>query len=342
MLAPDESYPKGNPQPTPSRRGKYDGLDREKLRTAVWPPTEEDVHRLAYDPRFCRMFGTGAGVMLSQLVFWSGKGHNPDGYLFFTKDGMMERFGLGSRYEVDEARHRLKEAGVLDCAKKARRDEHGVCRWGPSPVLHYRVNLAALAEVLDDFEDDPEGTTASIKRCFKPSKVSGSNATTRPSKPSRVGDSNGRGSAVQSVDGQRFEPSRVSDSNRSRSAALNTESTSETTGIEDSSEINNIELSEGTNPPSAHLIPPNSTEEYHSSLKDTDGIDGDEAHDPQGDEWKRAMTDAVAKLEASGYQGPLLAHARRACGVATGSEDDEAGNAFPDDVRVIQATREAS
>jgi hypothetical protein len=82
----------------------------------------------------------------------------------------MERFGLGSRYEVDEARHRLEDAGVLEWIKKARRDDHGVCRWGPSPVLHYRVDLAALAELLDRFEDDPGGTIATLKHCLKPSR----------------------------------------------------------------------------------------------------------------------------------------------------------------------------
>lgn len=277
MTAPHESYPTGDPQSAPNRRGKYDGLDREELRVVVWAHTEEDVHRLAYDPRFCRMFGTGAGLMLSQFVFWTGRGHDPDGYLFFTKDGMMERFGLGSRYEVDEARHRLQDAGVLEWTKKARRNEHGVCRWGPSPVLHYRVNLTALAELLDRFGEDPEGTIASIKRCFKPSKVGGLgvnsvdpgvNTVDRNGhgvhlEPSTVSGLNGRPSAVQAVDGQRFKQSRVSGSNRSRSAALNTESTSETTGTEDSSEKNNRELSEGTDSPSAN--PPPSTEKMEEA-----------------------------------------------------------------------------
>lgn len=235
-----------------STTGKYDGLDRDGLRALVWADADDEgTHRLAYDPRFCRMFGTSAGLMLSQLVYWSGKGHDPDGYLFFTKDGMMERFGLGSRYEVDEARHRLEDGGVLEWTKKARRDEHGVCRYGPSPVLHYRVNLAALAEWLDRFGDDPEGTIASIKRYFKPSKVGGSWGHGVHKEQSRVGGLSSRGSAAQSAEGQRLKQSRVSGLNRSRSAALNTENTSETTDKENLTERTDRDLSEGEEPPSA-------------------------------------------------------------------------------------------
>lgn len=276
--------------------GKYAGLDREGLRARVWAHHEEDRHRLAYDPRYCRMFGVAAGVMLSQMVFWSGRGHDPDGYLFFTKDGMMERFGLGSRYEVDEARHRLEDAGVLEWTKKARRDEHGVCRWGPSPVLHYRVNLAALAGLLDRFEDDPAGTIASIKRCFKPSKVGGSN---------RQGENlNRRRSAVQTVDGQRFKPSRVSGSNRSRSAALNTESTSESTDKEDVTESSALQA--GADSPSANPTPLSEKEkEAYNPNPEPDNVaagvdEGGEQNPINDEEHNPGLADVVATIEAHG------------------------------------------
>lgn len=277
-----------------STTGKYDGLDSDELRALVWAHRDEDAYRLAYDPRYCRMFGTSPGLMLGQLVHWSGKGHDPDGWLFFTKDGMMERFGLGSRYEVDEARHRLKDADVLEWTKKSRRDENGVCRWGPSPVLHYRVNLAALAELLDRFEGDPEGTIASIKRCFKPSTVGGSY--------SQDDNLNRRRSAVQSVEGERFKPPRVSGSNRSRSAALNTESTSETTDKEDVTEIPPLQA--GAASPSANPPPVPITHEYYSTSTDSsatvaNGGTGqrnpinDEEHDP-------GLRNPVWTIEAGG------------------------------------------
>jgi hypothetical protein len=132
----------------------YDRLSRAQLRDLVWPLTEEDINRRAYDVRYLHLFGTSAGLLLSQLVYWSDKGHDPDGWIYKTKDEIIDEFGLGSRYEVDQARHRLEEEGVLETERRPRhgwRDGEWRVRH-PSPVLHYRVDLLALAKRLDDPE----------------------------------------------------------------------------------------------------------------------------------------------------------------------------------------------
>jgi hypothetical protein len=133
---------------------EYDRLSRGQLRGLVWPLTEEDISRKAYDLRYLRLFGTSAGLLLSQLVYWSDKGHDPDGWIYKTKDEIIEEFGLGSRYEVDQARHRLEEEGMLEMKRRPRRGwRDGEWRvLHPSPVLHYRVDLLALAKRLEDLE----------------------------------------------------------------------------------------------------------------------------------------------------------------------------------------------
>jgi hypothetical protein len=133
---------------------EYDQLSRGQLRSLVWPLTEEDINRKAYDLRYLRLFGTSAGLLLSQLVYWSDKGHDPDGWIYKTKDEIIEEFGLDSRYQVDQARHRLEKEGVLETKRRPRYDwRDGEWRVRhPSPVLHYRVDLLALAKRLDDLE----------------------------------------------------------------------------------------------------------------------------------------------------------------------------------------------
>jgi hypothetical protein len=128
-------------------------LSRGELRDLVWPERDQE-NRKAYDLRYLRLFGTDAGLLLSQLVYWSDKGHDVDGWVYKTKDEIIEEFGLDSRYQVDQARHRLEEEGVLETERRPRRSwRDGEWRVvHPSPVLHYRVDFLALAKRLEDPE----------------------------------------------------------------------------------------------------------------------------------------------------------------------------------------------
>jgi len=132
-------------------------LSRGELRDLVWPERDQE-NRKAYDLRYLRLFGTSAGLLLSQLVYWSDKGHDPEGWVYKTKDEIIEEFGLDSRYQVDQARHRLEEEGVLETERRPRHSwrDGEWCVVHPSPVLHYRVDLLALAKRLEDLEQSSE------------------------------------------------------------------------------------------------------------------------------------------------------------------------------------------
>ena len=125
---------------------RLEEMNREELHSLVWPKKDEK-NRNAYDLRYLRLFGTSAGVMLSQLVYWTTRGHDSDGWVYKTKEEIIVEFGLGTVYEVNKARHRLEDEGVLETERRPRRGPDGTVRH-PSPVLHYRVKLAALAERL--------------------------------------------------------------------------------------------------------------------------------------------------------------------------------------------------
>lgn len=176
----------------PNGQGKTpDTLERARLRSLVWPDQEDrdERNRKAYDVRFCRAFGTSAGLLLSGLVYLSDKGHDPEGWIFETKDGIQERFGLGSRYEVDQARKKLEDEGVLETTKRPRRAlrKGKLVVISPSPVIHYKVKLAELAARLGLLVE-PGGEKvedASLNRGSKQSRVDhSSSARTR----ARIGE----------------------------------------------------------------------------------------------------------------------------------------------------------
>ncbi len=90
-----------------------------------------------FQARCIRKFGLAAGVYVRQLVFWDGKGMDPDGWIYKSEDEMENETGLRRRAQR-EARKVLTSSEVLEEKRK------GVpCR------LFYRVNLEKLAEVLE-------------------------------------------------------------------------------------------------------------------------------------------------------------------------------------------------
>lgn len=154
----------------------YDGWDRGELRELIWPKDNNyEMNRFGVDVRFLRLFGTSAGVFLSRLVYWDEKGEDPAGWTHKTKEQARVEFDLDSIYAVDEARHRLEVAGVLEEEKRARRRRDGSV-WSSSETIHYRPKLAALAALLEDFKADPEGTAERLNQRFKRAKVTRSNA----------------------------------------------------------------------------------------------------------------------------------------------------------------------
>ena len=92
---------------------------------------------IAYYPVFARIAGTvKAGIFLSQLFYWSGKGSNADGWIYKTQAEWKEETEL-SAYEQKTARETLKGLGLIEEKLK-----------GIPAQLYYRLNLDHLIETL--------------------------------------------------------------------------------------------------------------------------------------------------------------------------------------------------
>jgi hypothetical protein len=109
---------------------------------------------MALEARCIREFGLAAGVLARQLVYWEGKGYDPNGWTYKTKAELREEVGLSSAM-VDTAQRRLEDRGVLRTDRRPKRRPDGRIKH-PSPVIHYQLDLLKLAQVLGIFDD---GTT---------------------------------------------------------------------------------------------------------------------------------------------------------------------------------------
>ncbi len=101
--------------------------EREELRETIL----ED-RGPAYVPWLVREFGPHGGLFMSQLLFWDGKGHDPDGWIYKTEKQIERETGL-TRSSQRKARRVLVRKGVLE------EDKRGLPR-----RLHYRADLRAL------------------------------------------------------------------------------------------------------------------------------------------------------------------------------------------------------
>lgn len=95
---------------------------------------------VAYHPDIARIVGSvKAAIFLSQLLYWTGKEKRSDGFIWKTRAEMEEETAL-SRGEQEGARKKLKALGVLE-EKRA----------GIPAKLHYRINVARLTQLIDEY-----------------------------------------------------------------------------------------------------------------------------------------------------------------------------------------------
>jgi hypothetical protein len=104
--------------------------EREELREALL----ED-RGPAYVPWMVREFGPHGGIFMCQLLYWDGKGHDPDGWIYKTEREMEHETGL-TRTSQRKARRVLIGKGVLE------EDRRGLPR-----QLYYRADLRALMDI---------------------------------------------------------------------------------------------------------------------------------------------------------------------------------------------------
>lgn len=138
---PGDKLPNANGHGEQSRTSA--DLSREEWRDLIWPEDKTENKRKAYDPRFIRLFGSSAGLLLSQLVFWSEKGWDPEGWIYKSAPEIEAEVGLTER-KTETARERLVKEGVIAVKLQSPRDHQGRVLH-PSRVYHYLVDLEALA-----------------------------------------------------------------------------------------------------------------------------------------------------------------------------------------------------
>ncbi len=97
---------------------------------------------LVAQARCVEKFGAEGGIFARQLLFWEGKGHDAEGWIYKTQREWAAETGL-SRRQQDKARRVLAGKGVLE---EERRPNP---RNGYRPQLYYRLDLAALSETLN-------------------------------------------------------------------------------------------------------------------------------------------------------------------------------------------------
>lgn len=100
-----------------------------------------DIGRpVSYHPGVARAVGgVKSALLLEQLVYWTGKQHDREGWIFKTKDELMDELGF-SREELDGARAALKRLGLLE--ENYLRLEHRMA---------YRVNINALNAMWESY-----------------------------------------------------------------------------------------------------------------------------------------------------------------------------------------------
>jgi hypothetical protein len=93
---------------------------------------------LAYQPGLVRIFGAVSGLFLYQLLYWTGKAANKDGWIFKTVKDFEKETGL-SRSNQETAVKNLVKAGVI---------EHKLAQ--VPAKRHFRVNVVKLENMIPE------------------------------------------------------------------------------------------------------------------------------------------------------------------------------------------------
>jgi hypothetical protein len=92
---------------------------------------------VGYSPDLARIVGGATtGLFLSQLLFLSDKGHNPDGWVYKSEAEMGKETGLSKR-EQQTARRKLLSLGVI-----------AIMRGGFRNTYHFKVLWEKLSQVI--------------------------------------------------------------------------------------------------------------------------------------------------------------------------------------------------
>ncbi len=108
-------------------------------------------HPVSYRVEFCKCYGSvNAGLLLSQLVYWSNKGADKN-WIYKTQKDLFNELGM-TRYEQEAARWKLKENEVIEEKLK-----------GSPPKLHFKINLEKIKKDLQEYYSNCGNSTYSNK-----------------------------------------------------------------------------------------------------------------------------------------------------------------------------------
>jgi hypothetical protein len=92
---------------------------------------------VGFQNRCVHKFGPAAGIFIRQLVYWAGKEHDSEGWIYKTQSEMTDETGL-SRRQQERARKVLLSQGVI------KEDKRGIpCR------LWYWIDFSALVRIME-------------------------------------------------------------------------------------------------------------------------------------------------------------------------------------------------
>ena len=147
--------------------------EREAMRAELLG--EHADNALNFQAEAIKRYGVAGGVMLRELLFWDGKGWDPNGWQYQTKREFEDKTGLSAKSQ-DGGRERLEQAGVLEVERRPRHNPDGRCIH-PSKVLHYRLDLP---ELLEQMSEDSETLNRDFKHADSDARTRGSEPSSTP------------------------------------------------------------------------------------------------------------------------------------------------------------------
>ena len=107
---------------------------------------------VAIQPLFVTFAGSSAAIFMAQLLYWSGKGRDPQGWIYKTQDDWHIETGL-KRSAQETSRRKLREFGIL---------EEKLC--GIPAQLYYRINFEVLVGYIEKAEAEMLATSKTSRK----------------------------------------------------------------------------------------------------------------------------------------------------------------------------------
>jgi hypothetical protein len=138
---------------------------------------------IPYYPRLAAVVGVKESILLSQLLYWTPRSKNVDGWFYKSAEELLEETGLSYK-EQWRARAELKVRGLIE--ERHDREEHRI---------YFRVIETTIDALLDPPEAPPSEVVPPSKEVAPPSKTEGEhlpNGKVPPSKTEGTTFQNGR------------------------------------------------------------------------------------------------------------------------------------------------------